>query len=103
MNNVEIFDQLRKSGKDLRNYLSISSSSIYLNDITYEPWNVVDGSDDKFFHSQKGIGQWFYIISAKPLRIIGFSITLYISRDPLHWKIEGTNDGESFKTIYNND
>ena len=99
-----LFENLRKSGVDLKNYLSVTSLSIYKDDDTFTQWNLIDGNKDKFYHSKNGIGQWVYFnFYAKPLKIKGFYISPNTNRDPLHWKIEGTNNGIDFKTVYYND
>ena len=99
-----LFENIRKSGKDPLNYVHLTANSILQDDDTYSPAKLVDNSEFTHYHSKSGTSEWVYFnFYAKPLRIKGFSITLINNRDPLHWKLEGTNNGSIFTDVYDND
>ena len=99
-----VIERFNKTGKDLSKFVVASASSIYQNSGEFSPSNLFLESNNYIFHSTIGVGQWvrFDFINS-PIKIIGFEITSSTNRDPLNWKLEGTNDGVVFKDLYKND
>lgn len=99
-----IFEKLRESGKDPLNYVFVTSLSLYENNAALHSSKLIDGNIDTYFHSKSGVGQWvFFNFCARHLKIKGFFVTPTYNRGPLHWKLEGTNNGTNFEPVFEND
>ena len=94
--------QYLKQKKLTRHFVNISSSSVYINLIDYVPAKLLDW-DNGYFHSSNGAGQYFLLelLYTTPY-IEKILIKTANHRDPYHWKIEGSKDGNTFLTLVDN-
>ena len=100
-----VLEKLNKTSKNILKYVSVSSSSVYKNTFSCcSQYNLLKSSDSYYYHSDSGVGQWVrFDFTVSAIKINGFEVTVSKeNRDPLNWRLEGSNNGVVFSEIYTN-